>query len=102
MDVSVESVAADSLGAKRTGDLVFAIAKENIDHVVLVDDEAIRNAQRVLWQRLRTAAEPGGAAAAAALFSGAYKPAKDERVGIRLCGGNVDLTLLDGLTKSES
>ncbi len=101
VDVPVESVAADSLGAKRSGDLVFAIAKEHVDHVVLVDDGAIRDAQRMLWQRLRATAEPGGAAAAAALFSGAYKPAKDERVGVLLCGANVDLVLLDGLAKNE-
>ena len=55
----------------------------------------------MLWQRLRATAEPGGAAAAAALFSGAYKPAKDERVGVLLCGANVDLRLLDGLAKNE-
>jgi threonine dehydratase len=101
VDVPVESVAADSLGAKRTGDLVFAIASKAVDHVVLVGDEAIRNAQGMLWQRLRATAEPGGAAAAAALFSGAYKPAKDERVGVLLCGANVDLRLLDGLAKNE-
>lgn len=101
VDVPVESVAADSLGAKRTGDLVFAIAREAVDHVVLVDDDAIRNAQKMLWRRLRVAAEPGGAAAAAALISGAYKATKDERVGVLLCGANVDLTLLDGLAKDE-
>jgi threonine dehydratase len=39
---------------------------------------------------MRTAAEPGGAAAFAALLSGAYKPAPSERVGIVLCGANTD------------
>ncbi|MGE0750837.1 MAG: threonine/serine dehydratase [Variibacter sp.] len=98
VDVPVESIAADSLGAKRTGDLVFEIARSAIADVVLVEDEAITQAQATLWQRLRVAAEPGGAAAAAALFSGAYRPQKDERVGVLLCGANVDLAKLATLT----
>jgi len=41
-----------------------------------------------LWRVLRVVAEPGGAAAFAALLTGAYKPAADERVGVLVCGGN--------------
>jgi threonine dehydratase len=44
------------------------------------------------------ALEPGGAAAAAALLSGAYKPAKDEHVGILVCGANVELRKLAELS----
>ena len=90
VDVPVESVAADSLGARRAGELAFAIAREAVDHVALVPDEAIRAAQRELWARYRIAAEPGGAAAWAALVAGAYQPRPGERVGVLLCGGNVD------------
>ena len=90
VDVAVESIAADSLGAKRAGDLVFAIAREAVDHVALVADDAIRAAQRLLWNELRIAAEPGGAAVLGALISGAYRPAAGERVGLLLCGGNLD------------
>jgi threonine dehydratase len=90
VDVAVESIAADSLGAKRAGDLVFAIAKEKVARVVLVPDAAIVSAQRLLWAEYRIAAEPGGAAALAALASGRYRPSPGERVGILVCGGNVD------------
>ena len=90
VDVPVESIAADSLGARRAGDLVFAITRQAVDHVALVPDDAIRAAQRLLWNELRIAAEPGGAAALGALIGGAYRPAAGERVGVLLCGGNVD------------
>ncbi len=97
VDVTVESVAADSLGARNTGQLVYDIAKANVDHVALVADEAIVEAQRLLWDRLRIAAEPGGAAALGALISGRYKPQAGEKVGVLLCGANVELGKLAGL-----
>ena len=92
VDVSVESVAADSLGAKSTGALNFAIAREHVSGVTLVTDAAITEAQRTLWREARLVTEPGGAAAFAALNSGAYEPAPGERVGVLVCGANVDLT----------
>jgi threonine dehydratase len=96
VDVDVQSVAADSLGARRAGAIPFAIAREAVDHVALVGDDAIVGAQRLLWRDLRIASEPGGAAALAALLSGAYRPAPGERVGVLLCGGNVDPASLAG------
>jgi threonine dehydratase len=98
VDVTVESVAADSLGARNTGQLVFDIAKANVDHVALVPDDAIVAAQHLLWEKLRVAGEPGGAAALAALVSGRYKPRVDEKVGVLLCGANVDLAKLAALS----
>jgi threonine dehydratase len=94
VDVTVESIAADSLGARNTGQLVYDIARASVDHVALVPDDAIVAAQRLMWDRLRAAAEPGGAAALAALVSGAYKPRADEKVGVLLCGANVELSKL--------
>ena len=94
VDVEVDSVAADSLGAKNVGDLVHRICRDTVDHVALVSDEAIEQAQIALWRDLRIAAEPGGAAALAALRSGAYRAAPGERIGVLLCGGNVDLRAL--------
>jgi len=94
VDVTVESVAADSLGARNTGQLVFDIARQNVEHVALVPDDAILAAQRLLWEKLRIAAEPGGAAALAALVSGRYKPRAEEKVGVLVCGANVDLATL--------
>ena len=95
IDVEVSGLAADSLGARRVGDLMFPIARNFVEQVVLVSDEAIRESQVQLWQALRLVLEPGGAAAFAALLSGAYKPSKGERVGVLLCGANttaVDFT----------
>jgi threonine dehydratase len=97
VDVEVNSVAADSLGARNTGDLVHRICRETVDHVALVSDDAIRDAQRVLWRDWRIAVEPGAAAALAALVSGAYRPRVGERVGVLLCGANVDLDKLSEL-----
>ena len=98
VDVEVDSVAADSLGAKRAGALVVPIAQAAVDRVVLVTDVAILEAQRLLWRSFRVAAEPGGAAALAALVSKAYVPEPGERVGVLVCGGNVDLDKLGTAT----
>lgn len=97
VDVEIDSVAADSLGARRVGDRVFEITQRHVDDVVLVDDDQIRDAQARLWKDMRIAAEPGGATALAALINGAYEPKWNERVGILVCGGNVELTKLASL-----
>lgn len=97
VDVDVQSVAADSLGARNVGDLVFGICRDAVDHVALVPDEAISEAQRTLWRDFRLALEPGGAAALAALVSGAYRPEPGERVGVLLCGANIDARALQAI-----
>jgi threonine dehydratase len=94
VDVEINSIAADSLGARNTGARVHAVAARAVERVVLVPDEAIRLAMRRLWTDMRIASEPGGACALAALLCGAYMPAKGERVGVLVCGGNVELTKL--------
>jgi threonine dehydratase len=91
VDVSVKSLAADSLGAKRVGDLNFDIAKRLVSDVALVEDAAIAEAQRRLWTDFSVIAEPGGAASFAAIMSGAYRPEPKERVGVLVCGANADL-----------
>lgn len=90
VDVEVESVAADSLGARNCGQRVYDIAARYVDHVALVEDEAIGQAQRTLWEEMRIVSEPGGAAAFAALRAGVYVPGPTERVGVLLCGANTD------------
>ena len=88
VDAETGSIAADSLAPRRIGVLPFGIARRFVDRVVLVEDGAIRDAQRALWDRFRVVAEPGGAAAYAALLCGGYCPAPGERVGIIVSGGN--------------
>ena len=88
VDTEAGGVAADSLAPRRVGELMFPFAQKYVEQVVLVSDEAILQAQAALWNVLRVAAEPGGAAALAALLSGQYKPQPGERVGVLVCGGN--------------
>jgi len=90
VDVEVTGVAADSLGARRVGTFMFPIAQAFVERVVLVSDADIRAAQGALWRELRVVAEPGGAAALAALASGRYRPADGERLGVLVCGSNCD------------
>ena len=90
VDAEAGGIAADSLAPRQIGALMFPLAQKYVERAVLVEDEAIRDAQRALWRVLRLATEPGGAAAFAALLSGVYRPAADERVGIVLCGSNTD------------
>jgi threonine dehydratase len=91
VEVETGGVAADSLGARRAGELMFPIAQKFVSQTLLVSDEQIIEAQRLLWQKLRLLAEPGGATALAALLSGVYKPHAGERVGVVLCGSNAEL-----------
>ena len=91
VDVPVSGRAADSLGARRVGDIAFAVASAgHVEQVVLVDDEAIADAQRSIWRELRLFAEPGGAAALAAMCTGAFRPSAGERVVVLVCGSNGD------------
>ncbi len=90
VDAEAGGIAADSLAPKRVGELMFPIAQAFVDRVVLVPDDTIRQAQYALWNVLRVAAEPGGAAALAALLSHGYEPARGERVGVLVCGGNTN------------
>jgi threonine dehydratase len=88
VDAPAGGIAADSLAPRRVGALMFPIAQKSIDRAVLVTDDSIRSAQQALWTVLRIVAEPGGAAALAALLSGRYQPVPGERVAVLLCGAN--------------
>lgn len=90
VDAPAGGVAADSLAPQRVGELVFPIVREHVSEVVLVADDDIVRAQQSLWDVARIAAEPGGAAAFAALLSGRYQPRAGERVAVLVCGANTD------------
>lgn len=90
VDVSVGGIAADSLGAKRIGDLGWAATQAHVRDALLLSDDAIRAAQLWLWKELRLAVEPAAALPLAALHSGAYVPRLDEKVCLIICGANLD------------
>lgn len=90
VDVAVSGVAVDALGASRFGSIAYDAVWAAGVRSVLVEDADIVAARRQLWQDLRIAAEPAGAAALAALISGAYQPRSGERVAVIICGGNAD------------
>jgi threonine dehydratase len=90
IEAPVGGLAADSLGARQVGALMFPIARQHVAGAVLVSDDAIRLAQRLIWDRLRLVAEPGGATALAAIVSGAFIPPDGACIGVLVCGSNTD------------
>lgn len=90
VEVGVSGIASDSLGASMVGDLAFAHLIASGAGSVLVSDQQIRSAQQELWNEFHLVSEPGGATAAAALFSGVYVPEPGERVAVLVCGSNTD------------
>jgi len=97
VDVEVSGIAANALGARRIGDICFGLARARGIESVVVSDRAIADAQAALWREARQLVEPAGAAALAALMSGAYAPGPDERVAVLVCGGNVAPDPLDSM-----
>jgi len=96
VDAPAGGIAADSLAPRQVGQLMFPIARAYVEEVLLVSDDAIRQAQAALWSKLRVVTEPGGAAAFAALLSGTYRPAKGERVAVLVCGANTTAVKFEG------
>jgi len=90
VEVPVSGAAADSLGARKLGEVPWSIVREHVAEAVVVPDDAIRAAQRELWNDLRLVVEPGGAAAWGAFRSGAYRPRPGERIVVVVCGSNCD------------
>jgi threonine dehydratase len=95
VDVSVSGVAADSLGARRIGEIAFSVASRLPPTSILVEEDAIVSARLQLWREYRIPAEHGAAAAYAALSSGVYQPAPGERVAVVVCGANTDVRTLE-------
>jgi len=88
--IKPQGLAADSLGASQIGQLMFPLAQKYVSGVKLVSDDEIAAAQKWLWENLRVMAEPGGATAFAAVLSGRYQAGEEERIGVVVCGGNVN------------
>jgi len=96
VDAPAGSIAVDALAPRRVGELVFPVTQAYVHDVVLVSDDAIRDAQAALWQTARIAAEPAAAVGVAALRTGAYRPAPGERVAVVISGANMSAAQLDG------
>ena len=90
VDVAISGLAADALGASRIGAPNFEIARKLVARSLLVSDDAVRVAQRALWDNLRLISEPAGATGLAALLSGTYFPEEAERVAVLICGANTE------------
>lgn len=88
VDAEAGSIANDSLAPRRVGELMFPIAQRYVERVILVSDDDIVRAQHTLWRNLTIVAEPGGAAAFAALLSKRYTPKPGERLCVIVSGGN--------------
>ncbi|WP_043729908.1 serine/threonine dehydratase [Nocardia asiatica] len=98
VDVEVDSVAADSLGARRASELALTAARRYEVDSVLVEDAAIVAARRGLWAEHRLAVEHAAATALAAVLGDepAFRSAPGERVCVVLCGANTDPSELAG------
>ncbi len=90
VDVGVGGIALSSLGSSRAGEIAWGRARRWVTNSLLVSDEAVRQAQRLLWETCRLVVEPGAATTVAALLSGVYVPERDETVVALICGANVD------------
>lgn len=90
VDVAVSGIAADSLGARRIGQIAWHITQQHVAEAVLLSEDAIREAQRWMWKELKLAVEPAAALPLAALRSGAVRPRAGEKVCLIVCGANLD------------
>ena len=89
VETKAGGIAANALGPRQIGDICFGLANEQKIESLLVTDDAIAEAQKLLWREARVLTEPAGAAALAALTSGVYVPQPDERIAVLVCGGNI-------------
>ena len=94
VDVAVSGIAADALGARRIGSIAWHLTQRHVAQAVLLDDAAIRAAQRFLWAELKLAVEPAAALPLAALQSGAIRPRAGETLCLIVCGANLDVATL--------
>ncbi len=88
--IPVPETIADSLQTTCVGERNFAILSALVEGVVTVSDAELCRAMTLLFSRMKLAVEPGGSAAAAALFAGRVPGVAGRRVGVVLSGGNVD------------
>jgi threonine dehydratase len=81
---------ADSLGAPHAAPYSFGLCRRYVDELVLVSDDALRRAMLLLFASAKLAVEPAGAAATAALCGPLRDKLQGRRVGLIVCGANID------------
>ena len=81
---------ADSLGAPYAAPYSFELCRRHVDELVKIDDEAMRRSMGLLFRDMKLAVEPAGAAATAALCGPLQKRLRGKRVGLIVCGTNID------------
>ncbi len=81
---------ADGARTPYLGDVTFPLVLEHVDEMVTVSDAALVQAMHLLWERMKIVVEPTGALGAAALLDGTV-PGRNQRIGVVISGGNVDL-----------
>jgi threonine dehydratase len=96
VDVEIDSVASDSLGARSIGAVPWSVLAEHPPTSLLVSDESIVAAQRWLWTNLKLVVEPGGASAFAAVLDGTHVPTGHGSTVVVVCGANTDPSLVTG------
>jgi len=82
---------ADSLGPPYSLPYTFGIARRLVDELVLVSDEQMQRAMGLLFGDMKLAVEPAGAAATAALCGPLRERLAGQRVGVLVCGSNIDM-----------
>lgn len=87
---------ADGARTPSLGSYTFPLVLQNVDEMVTVSEDAIREALRFLLERCKLVVEPTGALTVAALLSGALD-ARGKRIGAVISGGNLDLAALPNL-----
>ena len=90
MAIETVSTIADSLGAPHAEPYSYRLCRQNVDELVLIDDDALRDAMLLLFGELKLAVEPAAAAATAALLGPLGERLRGKRIGIVVCGSNID------------
>ncbi len=89
---SIEKVTtiADSLGAPFAAEYSFELCRQNVDELVMISDEEIRETMGMLFRDLKLAVEPACAASTAALCGPLDGRFAGNKVVLVLCGSNID------------
>ncbi len=92
---------ADSLAPPFSTPMTFALCRRYVDRLITIDDDSLRNAMALLYREVKLVTEPAGAAATAALCGPLGEELRGKRVGVIVCGSNIDHESFDRLVKGR-